>query len=82
MENTDITYTYNSDGYMLYYKDKPIGGAGVKPHWVTRRAWQAVRADLEDNREYARMEKNNILAGKGQKRFMDVIARIDADLTN
>lgn len=25
----DISYSYNTKGYMFYYKGKPIGGAGM-----------------------------------------------------
>jgi hypothetical protein len=29
MEKKDFTYNYNSNGYMIYYKGKSIGGAGT-----------------------------------------------------
>ena len=29
IEEKDLWYEYNTRGYMLYYKDRPIGGAGI-----------------------------------------------------
>lgn len=29
MNANDLSYSYDTKGYMMYYKGKPIGGAGI-----------------------------------------------------
>lgn len=73
-----LTFTYNQDGYMLYYRDKPIGGAGVGKRQKPLRGRQ-VEACRKEYREMATREIDLLISGNGQQRFMDVIARIDAE---
>lgn len=67
-----ITYTCTRNGYMLYYKDRPIGGAGTdtekKPHW----------SNMKLNKEQAELEKQRLLNGIGRKDMLDAIQEIDS----
>lgn len=60
MNRIDFTYTYDSQGYMLYYKGVPIGGAGTLHE---PKHWRHKRANCTDNQEYAKMDIANILNG-------------------
>ncbi len=66
-----LTYTYSSKGYMLYYKDIPIGGAGTdtekKPH----------RSNVRLYKELAEIDKQRLLNGIGSKLMYDAIREID-----
>lgn len=74
---SDLTYTANANGYMLYYKGKPIGGAGVVlPRDRPLRGNQA-RNNMCNFAEDARMEIHALDAGRGQQRFRDAMLRID-----
>ncbi len=66
-----ITYTYGQQGYMLYYKGFPIGGAGTnneKAHYSNRKLYQ----------EQAEIEKQRLLNGLGNKFMLDAIREIDS----
>lgn len=66
-----ITYTYNQQGYMLYYKDRPIGGAGTdneKAHYSNRKLYK----------EQAELERQRLLNGLGRKDMLDAIKEIDS----
>lgn len=69
----DFHYIYTRNGYMIYYKDKPIGGAGI-----------AVSAkgrfdNLKIFRKAAEYDLYNILRGRGLKRYLDIIDKIDKE---
>lgn len=74
MERPDeLYYEYNTKGYMLYYRGKPIGGGGIDKYA------KGCRANLSLFRTYAEVDKREILSGRGQKRYLDLIEKIDAD---
>lgn len=75
MKREDFTFKYDAYGYMLYFHDKPIGGAGTLER--NRKHWKHIRADLKMNRENAEREIDHLLNGSGQKRFLDVIEKIE-----
>ena len=68
----DIRYTYDTRGYMMYYKGKPIGGAGID------RSAKGCRSNLKLFRELAEVTKRNILAGYEQ-RMQDEIRKIQQE---
>lgn len=70
IEEKDIYYSYNTKGYMLYYKDKPIGGVGIDKHA------KGCRSNLKLFREQAEYDKRAILNGYGEKRYLECIAKI------
>lgn len=70
----DITYSYDTKGYMLYYKDKPIGGAGIDKYA------KGCRSNLKFFREQAAHDKRAILNGYGEKRYLECIAKIEEEL--
>ena len=76
INHTQLSFTYNSHGYMLTYKEKPIGGAGVSPSGK-RRNGAMVKADLLIYRESAQQCIKDIKDGRGQKRFLTQIINID-----
>ena len=69
----DISYSYNTKGYMLYYKNKPIGGAGIDKHA------KGCRSNLKLFREQAEHDKRAILNGYGQKRYLECIDEIEEE---
>ena len=71
MKTEDISYCYNTKGYMMYYKGKPIGGAGID------KSAKGCRANLKLFRKLAEMDKQNLLAGHGSKMYLDYIKKID-----
>lgn len=71
----DISYSYNTRGYMLYYKGKPIGGAGIDKNA------KGCRSNLKLFKEQAELDKRAILNGYA-KRYLDVIADIDKEEKN
>ena len=71
MLETDITYSYDTRGYMMYYKGNPIGGAGIA------KSAKGCRANLKLFREQAAATKRELLLGRGSKYMLDEIAEID-----
>lgn len=67
----DIHYEYTTKGYMLYYKDEPIGGAGIDKYA------KGCRANLKLFKQQAELDKRRILSGYGDKRYMDCIEAIN-----
>lgn len=65
----DLYYTYDTKGYMLYYKDQPIGGAGIDKHA------KGCRANLKLFSELGAHEKRCILNGYGRT---DLVKNIQA----
>lgn len=66
----DLHYEYNSRGYMLYYKDCPIGGAGIS------KSARSCKGNLKLFEQAAKAEKQAILHGRGQKYMLDEIEKI------
>jgi hypothetical protein len=79
IERKNLSYTYDADGYMLTYKGRPIGGAGVKLPREKPLHWKHARANRHDNQQSAEREIAALIAGNGQGRFLEVITRIDAE---
>lgn len=74
--SSDIHYEYNTRGYMMFYKGKPIGGAGIGAEA------KGCRSNLKLFRECADREKKNILAGYCERRYYDAIREIDEEAEN
>ena len=68
----DLWYEYSTRGYMLYYKDRPIGGAGIS------KSAKGCRDNLKLFKEQAEMDKRAILKGYGQ-RYLEAIAEIQKE---
>lgn len=60
----DITFTYNTKGYMLYYKGHCIGGAGIDKHA------KGCRSNLKLFRECAEQDKRKIVTGHGSRYYL------------
>lgn len=71
MNESDISYSYDTRGYMMYYKGQPIGGAGIL------KSAKGCRSNLKLFREQAAAEKRNLLAGRGSPLMMKYIREID-----
>lgn len=69
----DIYYSYDTRGYMMYYKDKPIGGAGIG------KEAKGCRANLKLFKEQAEIEKRRILSGLISKYMLEQIQKIDKE---
>ena len=74
MGTNDISYSYNTKGYMFYYKGKPIGGAGIDKNA------KGCQSNLKLFKEQAELDKRAILNGYA-KRYLDAIADIDKEET-
>ena len=61
-QRSDFTYSYNANGYMIFYHGKPIGGAGTTIP-TTPRHWRHNRQNLKDNQGYAEASIQGILNG-------------------
>ena len=70
MNASDITYNYDSRGYTMYYKGKPIGGAGIA------KSAKGHRSNLTLMRSYAESTKNSLLHG-GEPYMQEQIKKID-----
>jgi len=72
----ELHYEYNTKGYMLFYKGKAIGGAGIDRHA------KGCRSNLTLFRDMAEQDKNAILAGRGQNRYLYEMSKIDEQKTD
>lgn len=79
MDVEKFSYEVDPDGYMLFYKGKPIGGAGVQLPRVRPLHWRPAQANVRDFRRNARQEIEAIKQGKGETRFIENITRIDLE---
>lgn len=73
----DFTYQYNADGAMIYYKGKPIGGFGVILPRLKPLHWRHARANCKDNKESCERSINDIISGRGERRYLDAISKIE-----
>lgn len=71
----DIHYSYDTRGYMLYYKDKPIGGAGLG------KGVSGCRANLKLFKEQAEIEKRRIVNGIISEYMLKKIQKINEEAT-
>lgn len=71
---SDIHYEYNTRGYMMYYKGKPIGGAGIDKHA------KGCRSNLALFRNYAESTKRSILAGRIDAHMREAMEKIDSEI--
>lgn len=71
IKETDITYVWDHGGYMLYYKRKALGGAGVAG--VAKRT----PGNLKHHQEQAENAKQETLAGR---RHAEQVAKIDREM--
>lgn len=73
IKKEDLSFVCSELRYMLFYKQRPIGGAGVD--LSTRKGGHERRAKLlQENREAAEREINALIEGRGQPRFLMAIA--------
>lgn len=72
MERSDFNAEYNHFGYMILYKGKPIGGAGVKERRRRR------PSDLLYNKQQAGVTINAILDGRILPHMKKAIDKINA----
>ena len=73
IKDEELRYEYNTRGYMLYYRDKPIGGAGVS------KTSRGCKGNLKLNKDTGELVKRNILNGRIDKFMLDVILKIQAE---
>jgi len=82
MDRKDFVYSYGCDGYTIYYKNKPIGGAGVKlPRSKPLRGNQA-KENCKLFKESAEREIANILSGSIAPHMQSAIKEIDNEKEN
>lgn len=74
----DLRYTYNCNGYMLYYKNKPIGGGGSNPDKPRRGA--AVKSNEEFFRTQAMVTMNQICEGRIHPYMKQAIIEIQEEV--
>lgn len=76
MNVSELKFTANAHGYMLYYKERPIGGAGTRGKPLH---WKHAQANVKGFGQDAQREIEAIKQGRGQARFLEAIARIDGE---
>lgn len=74
MNANDLSYSYDTKGYMMYYKGKPIGGAGIDKYA------KGCKANLKLFKEQAELTKKRLLNGHGDKYMRDNILAIDKEV--
>lgn len=82
MQRIDFSAKITSDGYMLFYKGSPIGGAGVRTSDRDprrRRAAAIKQADIRMYTECAERDIDALAAGRGESRYSEIIDKIDRD---
>ena len=78
LRREDFSYTNNAEGYMIQYKGKNIGGAGILGKFSGR--GRAVTKQRQDYAEDANREIRLIISGNGQARFYETIKKIDGQI--
>lgn len=73
MQREHFTYESNQNGYMIYYKGKPLGGAGVKLPRDQPLHRQYVKANRQMFQQDAEREIDALVSGNGQARFRVLI---------
>ena len=73
MNEKDISYTYDTRGYMMFYKGKPIGGAGISKNAKSH------RGNLKLFRDAAEATKNQILRGCIDEFMRNEIIKIEKE---
>jgi hypothetical protein len=63
LNKEDFTYTSDVNSYMIYYRGKPIGGAGVLLPRAKPLHWEHTRANITFFRDQAELSISNILSG-------------------
>lgn len=67
----DISYSYDTRGYMMYYKGRPIGGGGIA------KDAKGCRSNLSLFRHYGEVTKKELVAGRGNAYMCACIMAID-----
>jgi hypothetical protein len=74
-----LSLSSDSYGYMLFYRDLSIGGAGVLRRTGMGRNGATKAADIRLHRESAERELAALATGGGQARFRELIQAIDKE---
>jgi hypothetical protein len=77
MKKEDFTYKANKGGYMIYYKSRPIGGAGTATGGKNLRNGIAIRNQIADYGRDAQSTIDAILQGRAYPFMQDAINKID-----
>jgi hypothetical protein len=77
MERKDFSYTYNAEGYMIQYKGKNIGGAGITGKYQGRGRQR--QQQIAEYKEQAEITIDMILSYGKLGRFKEAIEKIDAE---
>lgn len=81
IKREDLSFTYSADGFMLQFKGKNIGGAGVTLPREKRLSPKQRQENLRDFKESAECDIEALVAGRGQARYMLSIKTIEANTT-
>ena len=63
LKKEDFQFEVNYYGYMLFYKQRPLGGASILPDAIKPRNTQKVMAQIDDHAKEARREIEKICQG-------------------
>lgn len=78
-DKNDFSFTYNARGYMVIYKGKNIGGAGIVGQYKGR--GRAVAKQLSEYREQAERTISQLCNGIGHSYMFENIKKINAELS-
>lgn len=73
LNKEDLTFSANAFGYMIFYKEKSIGGAGTE---VKKKHWRHRIADMKYYTKIAKMVIRDILNGIIRKDMREAIEKI------
>lgn len=74
MKKSDLYYEVSAKEYMIFYKHRKIGGRYFPEKGA---AGKRGMMQKKENSELAEIDIHMILEGRGDKRYHDVIERID-----
>lgn len=79
LDFSQLSFTYNADGYMLTYRGKNIGGVGVKLPREKPLHWRHRKANIAQFKEDAEREITYLRTGQGQSRFLTAMQKIEEE---
>jgi hypothetical protein len=80
MDTTQLSYTFNANGYMLTYRGRNIGGAGVMLPRSKPLHWQHKKSNLELFRNQASRELEHLKQSQGRPDYFTTITKIDKEI--
>ena len=76
VQRDELTYVAQATGYMVYYLNQPIGGAGILGKYKGR--GKARRQQIHEYGESAKRDIDSLLIGRGPVFMISAIQKIQS----